>query len=56
MNKHLAIKSITLFLSWLTLSPLLFIFDGRESAKDGISFSIDIERASKTFHIRVGEW
>lgn len=27
-----------------------------ESDKDDISFSIDIERASKTFHIRVGEW
>ena len=29
MKKHLAIKSITLFLSWLTLSPLLLILDGR---------------------------
>ena len=29
MKKHLAIKSITLFLSWLTLSSLLFILDGR---------------------------
>lgn len=27
-----------------------------ESEKDDISFSIDIERGSKTFHIRVGEW
>lgn len=27
-----------------------------ESDKDNISFSIDIERGSKTFHIRVGEW
>ena len=27
-----------------------------ESKKDDISFSIDIERSSKTFHIRVGEW
>lgn len=27
-----------------------------ESAKDDISFSIDIEKGSKTFHIRVGEW
>jgi len=27
-----------------------------ESDKDDISFSIDIERGSKTFHIRVGEW
>ena len=27
-----------------------------ESDKDDISFSIDIERDSKTFHIRVGEW
>ena len=27
-----------------------------ESDDDDISFSIDIERASKTFHIRVGEW
>ena len=27
-----------------------------ESAKDDISFSIDIERDSKTFQIRVGEW
>ena len=27
-----------------------------ESEKDDISFSIDIARASKTFHIRVGEW
>ena len=27
-----------------------------ESDKDDISFSIDIEKASKTFHIRVGEW
>ena len=27
-----------------------------ESAKDDINFSIAIERASKTFHIRVGEW
>ena len=27
-----------------------------ESAKDDISFSIAIERGSKTFHIRVGEW
>ena len=27
-----------------------------ESAKDDISFSIDIERGSKSFHIRVGEW
>ena len=27
-----------------------------ESDNDDISFSIDIERASKTFHIRVGEW
>ena len=27
-----------------------------ESDKVDISFSIDIERASKTFHIRVGEW
>lgn len=47
MNKHLAIKSIALFLSWLTLSSLLLILDGRESAKDDISFSIEIERASK---------
>lgn len=29
MNKHLSIKSIALFLSWLTLSPLLLILDGR---------------------------
>lgn len=29
MNKHLAIKTIALFLSWLTLSPLMFILDGR---------------------------
>jgi hypothetical protein len=27
-----------------------------ESDDDDISFSIDIEKASKTFHIRVGEW
>ena len=27
-----------------------------ESNKDDISFSIDIERGSKTFHIRVAEW
>jgi hypothetical protein len=27
-----------------------------ESEKDDISFSIDIERGSKTFHIRVMEW
>ena len=27
-----------------------------ESDKDDNSFSIDIERGSKTFHIRVGEW
>lgn len=27
-----------------------------ESDKDDISFSIDIERGSKTFHIRVMEW
>ncbi len=27
-----------------------------ESDKDDISFSIAIEIASKTFHIRVGEW
>ena len=27
-----------------------------ESDKDNISFSIGIERASKTSHIRVGEW
>jgi hypothetical protein len=27
-----------------------------ESDKDDISFSIDIARGSKTFHIRVGEW
>lgn len=27
-----------------------------ESDEDDISFSIDIEKASKTFHIRVGEW
>ena len=27
-----------------------------ESDKDDISFSIDIERGSKTFHIKVGEW
>ena len=27
-----------------------------ESNKDDISFSIDIERGSKTFHIRVREW
>ena len=27
-----------------------------ESDNDDISFSIDIERGSKTFHIRVGEW
>ena len=27
-----------------------------ESDKDDISFSIKIERGSKTFHIRVGEW
>ena len=27
-----------------------------ESDKDDISFSIDIELGSKTFHIRVGEW
>ena len=29
MNKHLSIKSIVLFLSWLTLSPFLLILDGR---------------------------
>ena len=29
MKKHLAIKSIALFLSWFTLSPLLLILDGR---------------------------
>lgn len=30
MNKHLAIKPIiALFLSWLTLSPLLLILDNR---------------------------
>lgn len=29
MKNHVAIKSIALFLSWLTLSPLLLIFDGR---------------------------
>ena len=27
-----------------------------ESDDDDIIFSIDIERGSKTFHIRVGEW
>ena len=27
-----------------------------ELDKDDISFSIKIERGSKTFHIRVGEW
>ena len=27
-----------------------------ESDKDDINFAIDIERGSKTFHIRVGEW
>lgn len=27
-----------------------------ESDKEDISFSIDIERGSKTFHIRVMEW
>ena len=27
-----------------------------ESDQEDISFSIDIERGSKTFHIRVGEW
>lgn len=27
-----------------------------ESGKDDISFSIDIERGSKSFHIRIGEW
>jgi len=27
-----------------------------ESNEDDISFSIVIERASKTFHIRLGEW
>lgn len=27
-----------------------------ESDKDDISFSIDIEQGSKTFHIRIGEW
>lgn len=29
MKNHTIIKSITLFLSWLTLSPLLLILDGR---------------------------
>lgn len=29
MKKHTIIKSIALFLSWLTFSPLLFILDGR---------------------------
>ena len=50
------LKAIALSFSWLTLSPLLFIFDGRESAKDDINFSIAIEIALKSFHIRVGEW
>lgn len=27
-----------------------------ESDKNDISFSIDIEKGLKTFHIRVGEW
>lgn len=27
-----------------------------ESDQEDISFSIDIERGSKTFHIRLGEW
>lgn len=27
-----------------------------ESDDDDISFSVDIERGSKTFHVRVGEW
>ena len=27
-----------------------------ESDKDDISFSIDIEKGSRTFHVRVGEW
>ena len=29
MNKHIALKSLALFISWLTLSPLLLILDGR---------------------------
>lgn len=29
MKKHIVIKSIALFLSWLTLSPLLLILDRR---------------------------
>ena len=29
MSKHIALKSLALFISWLTLSPLLLIFDGR---------------------------
>lgn len=29
MKKHVIIKSIALFFSWLTLSPLLLILDGR---------------------------
>lgn len=29
MKKHIILKSVTLFLSWLTLSPLLLILDGR---------------------------
>jgi hypothetical protein len=29
MNKHIAFKSLALFISWLTLSPLLLILDGR---------------------------
>lgn len=29
MRKHLLIKAIALLLSWLTLSPLLLILDGR---------------------------
>ena len=29
MRKHVLIKAIALLLSWLTLSPLMLIFDGR---------------------------
>lgn len=29
MSKHIALKSLALFISWLTLSPLLLILDGR---------------------------
>ena len=29
MKKHIILKSIALFISWLIFSPLLFILDGR---------------------------